>query len=98
MVKTQPFRGMLGRQKNEARRPLFHRVEGESGLGEEGAGPVSDMAWLWPFLSFAEACPAPPAGCPEPSRSADVVHQGNPQGARCAMTVAGVSAGSASVK
>lgn len=53
---------------------------------------------VWPFLSYAEACPAPPAGCPVPSPSVDVVYLGNPQGVPCAITVAGANAGSASVK
>lgn len=97
MVKTQLFRGVLGPQNNEAG-GLFSGVEGESGLGEEGAGPVSDRGLPGPFLSHAEACPAPPAGCLGRSPSADVVHLGSPQGAPCVMAVAGASAGSASVK
>lgn len=97
MVKTQPFRGILGPQKNEA--GGFFVARGESGLEPEGAGPMSDHGLaVWPFLSYAEACPAPPAGCPVPSPSVDVVYLGNPQGVPCAITVAGANAGSASVK
>lgn len=42
MVKTQLFRGVLG--------GLFSGIEGESGLGEEGAGPVSDRGLPGAFL------------------------------------------------
>lgn len=93
---------MLGPQKYDA--GGFFSTEcvcmcGGSRLGQEGAGPVSDHGLaVWPFLSYAEACPAPPAGCPGPSLSVDVVYLGNPQGVPCAMTVAGANAGSASVK
>ena len=41
--------------------------------------------------------PLTSAGCPGQSPNADVVHLGSPQGALCAMTVAGASVGSASV-
>ena len=97
MVKTQPFRGMFGPQKNEA--GDFFVGRGKSGLEQEGAGPMSDHGLtVWPFLSYAEACPAPPAGCPGPSPSVDVVYLGTLQGVPCAITVAGANAGSASVK
>lgn len=73
-------------------------LRGRVGWEKKGRGLCLTVACLGPFLSHAEACPAPPAGCLGPSPSADVVHLGSPQGAPCVMAVAGASAGSASVK